>query len=103
MSGSQVRRVSINKETTREVQETIKKFKGDQKFKVVSLINEWSYFELIMQGKLIDHTFKINRTASSQRVTMQMTSQNQFTRSLSGGYKMMNDSRAESEMQTPWV
>ena len=79
------------------MQETIKKFKGDQKFEVVSPINEQSYFELIMQGKLIDHTFKLNRTASSQCITMQMTSQNQFTRSLSGGYKMMNDSRAVSE------
>ena len=51
MRGSKVRRVSINKKkNTREVQETIKKFKGDQKFEVVSPINERSYFELIMQG-----------------------------------------------------
>ena len=43
--------VTLNKETTREVQETIKKLKGDQKCEVVSPINERSYFELIMQGR----------------------------------------------------
>ena len=36
---------------TREVQETIKKLKGDQKFEVVLPINVRSYFELIMQGR----------------------------------------------------
>ena len=40
MGGFKVRRVSISKETTKEVQETIKKLKGDQKFEVVSPINE---------------------------------------------------------------
>ena len=51
MRDSKVRRVSINKKkTTRVVQETIKKLKGDQKFEVVSPINEWSYFVLIVQG-----------------------------------------------------
>ena len=50
MRGSKIRRISINKKTTREVQETIQKFIGDQKFEVVSPINERSYFELVMQG-----------------------------------------------------
>ena len=50
MRDSKVRRVSINIKTTREVQETIKKLKGDQKFEVVSSINERSYFVLIVQG-----------------------------------------------------
>ena len=50
MRGSKVRRISINKKTTREVQETINKLKGDQKFEVVLPINERSYFELIMHG-----------------------------------------------------
>ena len=49
MRGSKVRRVSINNKTTREVQETIKKFIGDQKFEVVSPINEQSHFELVFR------------------------------------------------------
>ena len=47
MRGSKVRRVSINKKTTREVQETIKKLKGDQKFEVMSPINDYSTAILI--------------------------------------------------------
>ena len=48
MRGSEIRRVSINKKKTpgKYKKPLIKKLKGDQKFEVVSSINERGYFKL---------------------------------------------------------
>ena len=48
-------------------------------------------------GSKVGHTSKIV-------MSWRIVGQNRLkTRSLSGGYKMTNDSLAESEMQMPWV